>query len=190
MGHTIPVIFFPIETDRIPFKLETWHDAEGLLNEQVQSFPRDSYWVSSSRNWWHQDASLKVSERLDIHGLEFMQDEVVCLCSDDLSEALSGLDKLLQIYSYGVPDLGIIDQGDGTLHFLTHDIRNRQAVEFSDKEFRKAFIEAEPTNDVDEGSVIGYKALIGYFSFLKSLRQAIQVAIHKGTCLLYVMPQP
>ena len=190
MGHDIPVFFFPIDREFIPSILETWSDAESLIGDYVQNNPPDSYYVSSSRNWWHQDATVKLCKKFDIVGLDFTIKEVVALCNRELEDALSAVDALLEKLSTGIPDLGVIEHGDGTLYWLTRDLKCKKTIELSKGQMIRAYKEAVATYNVDEGSVIGYKSLVGYFSFLKTLRQAIMVAQSNNKCLFYVMPQP
>jgi hypothetical protein len=190
MGHTIPVFFIPIRRENIPDKLETWHDAELIISDLVENHLRDSFWVSSSRNWWHQDATVKICQHLGIPGLEFTLCEVSVLYNDEIQIAIRALNALLVYMSSGYLDLGPITENDGTLSVFTKEMVNNKVLKITKKYRQKAFDEAKATNDVDEGSAQGHQALVGYYSFLKSLHQAILIADEEKKCLLYVMPQP
>jgi hypothetical protein len=190
MSHSIPVFFFLLDCSEAPSRLESWSDAEQLIGSHYSRQDDQAIWSSVSRNWWHQDAVAKISQKLNIAHLEFTMSEVALLQVDELETAAESLDSLLSSFAGGVPDLGPIDSNDGTLWWLARGIEDNEVIELSSQDVQVAFQEARASRSVDEGSVVGYRSLVGFFSFLKSLRQALGEAMDGRKCLLYVRPQP
>jgi hypothetical protein len=176
MSHRIPVFFFRMDESRLPGKLATWEDAMSLLEDGLESNRRFGLRESVSRNWWHQNALNLICQGLQIDGLEFVNSEVACLRGDDLQAASRALDELLSRVADGIPNLGSLEHTD------VEGLRI--------PEHRNAIEQAKPSAKVSVDADWGFEAAVGFYSFVKSLREAIREAIAESQCLLYVQVGP
>jgi hypothetical protein len=176
MSHYIPVFFFRVDESRVPEHLETWEDAMSLLGNRLESNCQSGLRESISRNWWHQNALNLICRGLQIDGLGFVDSEIACLRGDDLQAASEALDVVLSSIADGIPDLG---------RFEHTDIDGLRLPEH-----RRAIKQAKPSTKVSVDADWGFEAAVGFYSFVKSLREAIREAIAESQCLLYVQIQP
>ena len=176
MSDYIPVFFFAVKESQVPAKLDTWLDAELVLSERWEQRQRFGLRESLSRNWWHQNALDSICKGLSIKGLEFVRSEIACLCDQELAAAAGALDTLMDELADGVPDLGPFEHIDVVC--LRHP-RHSDALN-----------QSRPTYKMNIYTDIGFEAAVGFYSFVKSLRAAIDEAKAQNGCLLYVHPQP
>jgi hypothetical protein len=176
MSHYIPVFFFKMDESRVPEKLDTWQDAMSLLENGLENNRRFGLRESVSRNWWHQNVLNLICRGLQIGGLEFVNSEVTCLRGDDLQAASEALDAVLSSIADGIPNLG---------QFEHTDIEGLRVPEH-----RSAIEQAKPSIKVSVDADWGFEAAVGFYSFVKSLREAAHEAIAESQCLLYVQIQP
>ncbi len=190
MGHSIPVFFIPLDRDAIPLGLKDWHSAESILGELWEKRFSVGLRKTVSRNWWHQDALGIICRNFGISGLEFINSEIVCLDSRELEIAAEALDRVLEKIADGIPKLDAADEKNGSIWGLRHYHDKGKIKRFSRERLRQAFVQAQPSYDVDEGGALGYDTVVGFFSFIKTFRAAVGDALSQKKCLLYVQPQP
>lgn len=176
MSHYVPVFFFPVEESQVPQTLVVWDDALPLMKDRLEN--RDEFGLreSVSRNWWHQHALDLLCRGLQIGGLEFINSEVVCLRTDELETASEALDAVLNRIADDIPDLG---------SFEHTDIEGLRIPEH-----KRAIEQAQSSYRIEVDADWGLEAAIGFYSFVKSLREAISEALVGNQCLLYVQIQP
>jgi hypothetical protein len=173
MSQYMPVFFFPLDKSQIPEKLETWEDAISLLENPLEN---KHLFESVSRNWWHQNTLNLICRGLQISGVEFVISEVACLCGDDLQAASEALDRVLNSITDDIPDLG---------QFEHTDVKGLRIPEH-----RRAVEQARPSSKVSGDADWGFEAAVGFYSFVKSLREAVREATIARKCLMYVQIQP
>jgi hypothetical protein len=97
MANLAPVFSVSMEIRRIPAPI-SYSIAEQFLLDQ---FDREKYWVSSSRNWWHQDLMAEMCkaqpEYRELHYLsspfEIVSTEHLARKSSTIQTLLTSLDK-------------------------------------------------------------------------------------------------
>lgn len=176
MSHYISVFFFPVEESQAPQGLTVWEDALPLIKDRLANRHKFGLRESVSRNWWHQHALDLLCKGLQIGGLEFINSEIVCLRADRLKAASRALDTVLNKIADGIPNLG---------QFEHTDIEGLRIPEH-----RSAIEQAKPSYEIEVDADWGFEATVGFYSFVKSLREAICEAIAENQCLLYVQIQP
>ena len=190
MGYSGITVFFPVLNSSLPARLESWLDVADLMNEYYKNPQESGFRSISSRNWAYQDALQQLCQSLEISGLQFLYSEVICLGVSDLQSDLSALDEILLSISDGFPTVAKNTEENNSLWWLQRDVVNGVTVEIPEDDIRKAFRAAKAEHDVSPKKDVGYEALVGFFSFIKSLREAINEAIQNEMNLLYVIPQP
>jgi hypothetical protein len=189
MSHHIPVFFCPVAEADIPQPLTLWTDAQDILGERLESPVETGVRSTVSHSWWHQYILDDICRGLKIGGLEFITVEVACLDRTHLEEADRALDKVLGRILDGVPDLGPdIERDRGTLWWLRQvpGVGSR----FSADDYRRALETAQAVYDQEIGREDGFDALVSFFSFIKTLRAAIDDCLSQDKYLLYIQPQP
>jgi hypothetical protein len=189
MSHYIPVFFFPISNDELPVELKDWHSAENLLSSKWENREQNGLRTSTSRNWWFQYTTGLISEQLKIDGLSFLQKEIACLDKQQIEAGIKGVDKLLILCKSGVPELAQEIEQEGAIWHLRNYHEGDEIKRFLVEQIEKAYTESLAVSEVD-GADTGYKSLVDFFSFLKSLRASLQECLSQNRKLLYVQPQP
>jgi hypothetical protein len=190
MGYSIPVFFMPIARSELPPTLKSWHTVEPLLGELYPKAAATGLRESVSRNWWHQAALEHICQVLGIPGLDFVQLEIACLCGEELAAAARALDQVLNELSDGLPYLGSKAEETAEIELLRGNWGPEGFDYYASITLRNAFAKAEPSFRVDARVDYGLEAVVGFFSFVKSLRAALGEALSQEKCLLYVQPQP
>jgi hypothetical protein len=176
MSHYIPVFFFPVEKSQVLKVFAAWEDALPFMKGRLENRRKFGLRESVSRNWWHQHALDLLCRGLQIGGLEFINSEIVCLCDDGLKAASKALDAVLTKIADGIPNLGSFEHSD---------IEGLRIPEH-----RSAIGQAKPDYEIRVEADWGFEATVGFYSFVKSLREAICEAIAENKCLIYVRIQP
>lgn len=175
MSHYIPVFFFPVKEAEIPQQLSGWEDALSLIGKRFENRRKSGLRESVSRNWWHQYTLDLICKGLQIDGLEFIRSEIVCLHVNELKAALKALDTVLNKVADDIPNLGPFEDTDiEGLRIPKH---------------KKAVKRAKSSYKINVKTDWGFNATVGFYSFVKSLREAMLEAIAKKQCLLYVQIQ-
>jgi hypothetical protein len=168
----MPVFFFPVPKSQVPPVLATWEDIIPLMEEPLKNPHQFGLRESQSRNYWHQYDLDLLCKGLQIGGLEFINSKIVCLCDEELEKAARAIDEVLNRVADGIPDLG---------SFEDSDIEGLRIPEH-----KKAIEQAKPEYEIRVNADWGFKAAVGFYSFVKSLQKTIQEAISGNQCLLYV----
>lgn len=176
MGDSIPVFFFPIERRSVPGLLRTWEDASDLIEERYKEPQLHGLRQSVSRNWWHQLALESMCMSAGINGLEFVSAEVACVRNISLPMVIQAIDKALLLSVTGIPSFGENEVG------VIAEVRL--------EENRDAVTEAQPSFDVSCERDSGHEAVVGFWRFIKSLRESVSEAFKQGKDLIYVAPHP
>ena len=190
MSHYISVFFFPIGDDEIPDNLESWHSAEKLLRVNCDNRERNELRTSVSRNWWHQHAIGLICEYLQISGLEFLKLEIACLDMNEIQAGISAINEFLTSCRHGLPELTPDMEKEGSIWFLRNYFEGNKERKFSTSQVERAYAESCDVPEVKGFADIGYDSLVGFFSFLKSLRASLQECLSQNKKFLYVQPQP
>jgi hypothetical protein len=190
MSHYISVIFLPIEGSAVPDSLKSWLVVEPFLKGWYERRHELGLRLSVSRNWWHQAALDQICKGLGIEGLEFVLSEIICLGAKELEAASKALDRVTAALADGIPDIGSFEVDHGPVWWLRHYIHEGEFKELPQGVLRRAFEEAQPSYDVNANKDHGFEAVVGFYSFVKSLGQAVGDALIQKKCLLYVRPQP
>ena len=97
MGHNIPVFYAPI--DERDVHDETMYEQEqpsnNWLNETWERMENNGLRTCTSRGWWIQWSLEAVCKHLSINGLEFVQEVVVCLNQQEISNKIQIIETLL-----------------------------------------------------------------------------------------------
>jgi hypothetical protein len=176
MGHYLPVFFFPIEKWQVPVAITSLQDALSLVQVRRENRGKFGLRESLSRNWWHQHLLGTLCEGLQINGLEFIHSEIACLCDDELNRASIALDEVLSRVADGIPNLSSLED------VYIQDLRLPK--------YKEALEQAKPALKINVDTDVGLEAIIGFYSFVKSLQEAAREAILAKQCLLYVQIQP
>lgn len=175
MGHTIPVYFMPIEQCAKVEGLSTYGDALTLLLEydEWKSQPQKFGLVeTASRNWWHQSTLTDICNAMDLDTLDFLiAEHFVCLSPEQVKAALRSLEKAISIIVRGLPNLGEFDSEDVKIVRLN---RGTDSLE-----------DAAPSYDIDADD-----SVTSFYTFIQSLRRALQDALAHHQYLLYMRPLP
>jgi len=190
MSHSIPVFFFPISDDELPVQLNSWYSVESLLSEKWENREQNGFRTSTSRNWWHQHAIGLISEHLQIDALDFLQKEIICLDRQQIEASVKAIDKLLTLCQSGIPELAPEMEQEGSIWFLRNYYEGKSKKKFSVSQIEKAYAESRAVSEIEGLTDNGYDLLVGFFSFLKSLRASLQECLSQNRKLLYVQPQP
>jgi hypothetical protein len=126
--------------------------------------------LSASRNWWHLSTLQEITKELRIQGLEFLHEEVACLDSSQLALAMYALEEILASFSEGLPDIFSLEAEGAELF----------------QEDPNAIKRAQSSFDIGD---YDYDIEL-FWSFVKSLQQAINEAILQQKWLLYIQIQP
>lgn len=177
MGHNSPIYFFHIDKQKLPQDLYDIHGIESL--EIWGECDNNEIWEVTSRNWSYPFGLHAICEELEISGLGFFVSEFAYLDCQATKEALAAAEQLLLEILNGIPILSNTERGDPIwwLHETCY------GEKFSSDIFRQAFDEAEVSYDIDDGK---YKnSIVGFYSFLKSLRKAMREAISTDRVFVY-----
>jgi hypothetical protein len=183
MSHYIPVFYFPIERAELPDNLDDSESALDLIATRWESPAESRLRSTTSRNWWHQQVLLELSNGLAVEGLEFVTSQVTCLDATELVRADQALGTLLETIGHGIPDLGEHEPEHGGLWWIRQYTGNDEA-------FAAVLHTAQPSLDASSSKDGGLEAVEAFCSFVKSLREAMGDALAQGKCLLYVQLQP
>lgn len=182
MGHHTPVCFFHIDKQKLPQDLHIIHTAES--SEIWDDGAKYGIWKVTSRNWSYQFGLHAICEELGVLELDFVVAEFAYLYDKDLKAAAAAVEQLLSKISDEIPTLSNSENKDPI--WWLHETPFGE--KFSPDAFRKAFAEAEASYDVDfefKGHG-GYEdRVIGFYSFLKSLRKALLEAISTDRVFVY-----
>ena len=187
MSYFLPVYFIPVDRDEVPLRCETWSDVEPLIALRHSKKDSTNLYVSTSRNWWHEDALGQICRGVKVAGLEFISEEIVLLEATQIQDAIDGLENILSLVQEGVPDLGEYEVDHGSVWWLK---RASDTREFTKEEFVKAFELSAPVIDAKVEAEMGFGALVGFYTYLKSLKQSLQEAQGQNKLWLYVQPKP
>jgi hypothetical protein len=190
MGHSIPVFYVPLEQDAIPKNLNDWHSAESILGDLWEKRLSVGLRQTVSRNSWHQDALGTICRNLGISGLEFINLEIAALDSEELKIAAKALDKVLEKIADGIPKLDALDEKNGSIWTVRHYNDGKKFRRISREKMKQAFGLAKASYDVDEGGALGFKTVVGFSSYIKTFRAAVDDALNQKKYLLIVQPQP
>jgi len=182
MSYSIPVFLIPISYEEIPSKLENWHSAHNILNQYADISDENKLWRITSRNWWLEWHLIRMCEFLEINELEFVGMEIACLGNAELLNGRAAIGKLFDAISDGMPDFPPDFYPDENL--LDYQDIPRQ-------KFREALRESKPAFDFYAyDSSESYEGLVDFFSFVKSVQDAIDYSLERKKFLLIVQPQP
>ncbi|MEM0980821.1 MAG: hypothetical protein AAGH78_11170 [Cyanobacteria bacterium P01_H01_bin.58] len=177
MGHNLPVYFFHIDKQKLPQDSHDIHAIESL--EIWGECDKHRIWKVTSRNWSYPFGLHAICEELEISGLGFVVSEFACLDNQAAREALAAAEQLLLEILNEIPTLSN-NQREDQIWWLH---KTRYGEKFSSDIFRQAFDEAEVSYDIDDGK---YKnSVVGFYSFLKSLREAMFEAISTDRLFVY-----
>ena len=190
MSHYIPVFYFPIERKEIPENRNDWDSAMNILRERLEKRDKYTLWECTSRNWWVQHALLLICQGLGIEGFEFIDTEITYLGNKELETASNALQKVLCEIRNGIPRLGPETDEEGSIWYLRHYRDKGKDKEFSIETMKKAFSESEVIYKIDIFPDTGYKSVVGFYSFIKSLQAAVNEAICQDMSLMYFQIQP
>lgn len=166
MSDYIPVFAIVLDANELPLRLESCNDANDIVGV------RGDLWESVSRNNWHQAILEKIlKRRKEYSELLYLIQEIVCIHSTDLPRKIKALRSFLQDVTNN-PDI-ILEEG------VWH-------VPLSVGEVLEALAKAVVVRDVDSHSY----ELDTFFSYLRSQLAALEEAMSKEKCLLYVQYQP
>ncbi len=177
MSHFIPVFYIPIKFAEIPNSLTSWHSVEEILSESWEKRIENGVRISSSRNWWFQHSLSLICKDLKMNGLDFLLQEIVCLKNDDLKLAQNTLEIIISQIKSGIPPLSKTSEEEGSIWGLRYYYENKKPKKYSKKELEKAFEEAQPLNEIGNGEDIGYKSIVDFYSFIKSLLEIINLSL-------------
>lgn len=192
MSHYIPVFYFPIQKEEIPGNPDNRDSALAILKKRLEKQDESNLWKCTSRNWWLQHALLLICRGLEIEGLEFIDTdiEITYLDRKELEAASNALEKILHEIRNGIPRLGPEIEEEGSIWWLHHFIEEGEVKKFSNGIMRKAFSESKAVYEIDIIPDSGYKSIVGFYSFLKSLEAAVIEAMNKNMNLMYIQIQP
>jgi hypothetical protein len=163
MSHYIPVFTCVVACEAVA-------SGETSPEEALRLIAPDP-WISTSRNWWHQNL---VSAVLDTYpGLEklrYLCKEVAIVPNNQLIGTSAAISELLE---------AILRNAEAFLPL--------QVLVSSAEEIRLQLGQAEVSRHFDDD---GSRALGNFFTFLVSQAAAIDEARQRGGCLLYVQPRP
>ena len=179
MGHNIPTFFFPVHKDDLKGSELSEEFVQELLGNKYDSRFDEGIREVSSRSWWYQETTLELAKLLDISGLKFLSEELLLLDYLGLSQASNSLAQLTSEISSTIPI------------FSEHVQEEYSGI----KELRKvdcslAYEQSSPAYEVNPSVDSGFEAVVGFYSFLKSLRAAIDSALENDQYLIYYRPQP
>ena len=170
MGHYSPVFFFLIDKQKLPQDL---HSLDEANLDKIWDEAHYGIWTVTSRNWSYQFALHLICEELKIFGLEFIVSESACLDDQGLKAASTAIEKLLLEIAGRIPTLSNNRNKDPI--WWLHETPFGE--KFSSDVYRRAFSEAQISYDVDDSNADGYGSVVGFYSFLKSLQNALLEAI-------------
>lgn len=177
MGHNSPVYFFHINRQKLPQSLHDIHAIESL--EVWGDRAKHGIWEITSRNWSYPFGLHAICEELEISGLDFVVSEFAYLDDQALKEAAAAVEQLLLEISDEIPTL-FNDERKDPIWWLH---QTSFGEKFPPDVFRRAFAEAEISYDIDDGKY--RNSVVGFYSFLKSLRKAMLEAISTDRVFVY-----
>ena len=179
MGHNIPTFFFPVNTTVLKDIDVTEDFVQHYLGEKFESRHEEGIREVTSRNWWYQDTVLELVKRLNISGLEFLSDELIILDKTRLSKANASLDQLISKISDSIP---VFSDQEHEEHI--------GIIKLSREDVLFAFQKANPDFVINPPVDSGFEAVVGFYSFLKSMHAAINNALERDLLLVYYRSQP
>jgi hypothetical protein len=179
MGHNIPTFFFPVHKDDLKGSEFSEKFVQEVLGEKYETRFDEGVREVSSRNWWYQETALELAKQLDISGLNFLLEELLLLDKPSLSQAADSLAQLISEISSTIPVFSEYEQEEYS------GIKELRKVDCS-----LAYERSSPAYEVNPSVDSGFEAVVGFYSFLKSMRAAIYSALEKDQYLIYYRPQP
>ena len=179
MGHNIPTFFFPVNEKDLNGSDLTEDFVQNLLGVKFESRYDEGIREVTSRNWWYQETVLELAKRLKISGLEFLSQELIVLEKPKLSHTIVSLNQLLSKISGSIP--------------VFSDQQNEEyagIAELRSVDCSLAFQRSTPDIVINPSVDSGFEAVVGFYSFLKSIIAAINNALERDLLLIYYRPQP
>ena len=183
MSYHIPVFYFPIDRSEVPASFDEPNSLLDLVAQRYDSPEEHGLRSTMSRNWWHQQVLLELSNGLGLDSLHFAGLPAVCLDAEELQTVDRDLATLFEVIRTGIPDLGKHEPKHGGVWWIRRDTG-------SDEAFAAILSASLPSLDASSDEDIGPKAVGAFCSFVKSLQEALREAREQNKCLLYVQPQP
>jgi hypothetical protein len=177
MGYDIPIYYFPVKPSEIVINEVSVQHVRELIAEKYKNAVVNELYETNSHSWWHQNTILKLCTNEGIIGLEFLENEIAYLDANNLINANKALTLLINFIRNGIPVENKPDDYIG--------------VEIIRKvDFKKAFMEATPSYNVESLANNDFEEAVSFYSFLKSLHKAIEDALSREQHLLYYRPKP
>lgn len=175
MGSEVPIFFFPVDCTEINVIPAEAHVIEEMIVNRIESPEVSGLRQAASRNWWHLVVVRNLCSYAGLKGLNFLEHTIAKLDSEDLRQAGSSLDAILELCA---------------TRFKSVQTADPDILSLLESESDGAFEASSEMYDVTPESDRGFKASLGFYSFLKSLRAGINEALSAGHCLIYYRPEP
>jgi hypothetical protein len=185
MGLELPIFFIPVDPGDRAWSRE---DAEQLIGDAYDT-EREKTGVrsSASRGGWHLRNVRQAASTLKLSALDFLERDLARLDTGEIAQAIQALSAILAEASSGASDLATTCTAAANEFFVQIQ---RADTDANPKEaYARAFLEAQPTYDVEWSGDAGYGAIVGYFAFLKTLLVCLVECLNSGKHLLYYRAQ-
>jgi hypothetical protein len=182
-----PVFFAPLGESEIPTNMELVDLHIAICTEQIPVGSRSRMRCVVSRNWWLQDMTSRISQELKIGGLAFnfptdgrgyIVTRLAFLQRPEIIDALSGLDRLIDVCRRGPPVFPIL-YGEGDAYINVTSAQYREGL----------FEAAEPSASI-KAPDFGDGELPAFYSYLKTLRASLADAREAALPFFYFVFTP
>jgi hypothetical protein len=173
VGHSIPVLFAPVEATLVLPADTPWYETEDLLAAAIDD---GTIWQDTSRNWWHVSITLALAREWQIDGFTFLEKEAAILDTAAMNSLVFAIDELLRNLAAGKQIASL--KGDYDYELVSAE---KHVVEIT------SVTAIRDNDDQDSSGVDGARF---YYSFLRSLQEATRLALESRKHLAVVQPQP
>jgi len=177
MGYDIPIFFFPIEPSIIGSDKINIEYVQNFIAENLQNPEKIKLYESNSHSWWHQNTIGEICKDSKLFGLEFLEEELICLSLNRLIDVNTALTQLISILQNGIPSK------NKSQEYVGIDILRKV-------DFKKAFSKAAPSYIIDDKVENEFEEAVSLYVFIKSFYRAVEEAINENQCLIYYRPSP
>lgn len=164
MSNEIPVFTCAVRCDAVRGRIPSHDEALSLITE-------DNY-NSTSRNWWYQGLVAKLLGVYDgFEELGYITEVVAVIETEQLATTIAAINGLMEAVKVNTEPFVRVTSWYGA----------------SAKQVREFITQAKVSRALNDDCIYAFQ---NFFSFLVSQAAALEEAKEKGSCIVYVQPQP
>ena len=185
MGQHEPVLFFQIDQKYLPSENDDMDIWVSEVWDEIEK-GKNYYWVSSRNGVYHYGLC-DICKELEIRNLAFIEEELSFLDGENLTNAQKAIHQVMAILSQEIPILTKTEDSYDTVWWLRETpVGKPYPPDAPQRAFAEAVV-SHDLNDWDRDDCL-YGYAICFFSFLKSLQQALDDAVAANQVFVFYKP--